>query len=120
MVVAGADPLPSPALTSTAALRVFRALIAEWRLPPARAWRMLTGVGYQAGALSAEQIQHVEILAMVNQAMQGVAVGSVGEWLVTPNAAPLFAGRAPADYLTKLGQPGYVGLMRQVLHWRGS
>ncbi len=33
--------------------------------------------------------------------------------------APLFAGSAPADYLTKLGQPGYVALLRQVLHWQG-
>ena len=61
---------------------------------------MLTGVGYQAGCL--------------DQALQGVALGSVGEWLVTPNAAPLFAGSAPAEYLTKLGQPGYVRLLRQV------
>ncbi len=81
---------------------------------------MLTGVSFQAGSLSSEQIQRVEILAMVNQAMRGIAIGTVGEWLTTPNAAPLFAGSAPADYLTKMGQPGYVGLLRQVLHWQGG
>ncbi len=106
------------AVTSTEALRVFRGLIFEWQMPQARAWRMLTGVGWQAGSLSAEQIQRVEILFVVNQALQGVALGSVGVWLVTPNAAPLFAGTAPADYLIKLGQSGYVGLLRQVLHWQ--
>ncbi len=108
------------AVTSTEALRVFRTLIAEWQMPPTRAWRMLTGLSYQAGALSDEQIQRVEILFVVNQALRGVAVGSVGEWMVTPNAAPLFAGTAPADYLTKLGQAGYVGLLRQVLHWQSQ
>ena len=29
----------------------------------ARAWRMLTGVGYQAGSLSPEQVSRVEMLS---------------------------------------------------------
>ena len=98
---------------------MFRGLVADWRMPPARAWRMLTGVGWQAGSLTAEQVQRVEILALVDLAMRGIAAVPVGEWLVTPNAAPLFAGSAPADYLTKLGQPGYVALLRQVTRWQG-
>ncbi len=40
--------------------------------------------------------------------------------MTRPNGAPLFAGAAPVDYLTRLGQPGYVGLLRQVLHWQQS
>ena len=98
---------------------MFTELIADWRMPPARAWRMLTGVGYAAGSLTPEQIQRVEILVLVDLAMRGSVEGSVGDWLTTPNAAPLFSGSAPADYLTKLGQPGYVGLLRQVAHWQG-
>ena len=106
-------------MTSPEALRVFRALIANWRVPPARAWRMLTGVGYQAGSLTPDQVQRVEILAMIDQAMQGNVVGSVGEWMVKPNPAPIFAGSAPMDYLARLGQPGYEALLRQVARWRG-
>ena len=79
---------------------------------------MLTGVGYAAGSLTPDQIQRVEILVLVDLAMRGSVDGSVGAWMTRPNAAPLFAGSAPADYLTRLGQPGYVGL-RQVLHWQG-
>ena len=114
-----AEPAPAPALASPEALRVFRALIADWRVPPARAWRMLTGVGYQAGSLTPDQVQRVEILAMVDQAMQGTVVGSVGEWMEKPNTAPIFAGSAPMDYLARLGQPGYEALLRQVVRWRG-
>ena len=94
------QPGPEPALTSSDALRMFRGLIAEWRMPPARAWRMLTGVGYQAGALSVEQIHRVEILALLDLAMRGIAAVPVGEWMVTPNGAPLFAGSSPADSLS--------------------
>ena len=112
--------MPAPALASSDAIGVFLALIAEWRLPPARAWLMLTGLGYQADSLSAEQVQLVEILVLVNKAMQGNVVGSVGEWMTRPNAAPLFAGSAPVDYLARLGQPGYVALFRQVLQWQKS
>ena len=75
---------------------------------------MLTGVGYQVGSLMADQVQRVEILAMVDLAMQGNVIGSVGEWMAKPNAAPIFAGPAPMDYLARLGQPGYEAVLRQV------
>ncbi len=66
---------------------MFRGLVADWRMPPARAWRMLTGVGWQAGALTAEQIQRVEILVPGEPGDAGqLPRCSVGEWMVTPNA----------------------------------
>ena len=107
----------TPALTGESAVRVFRALIEKWRMPSARAWRMLTGVGYQAGSLSPEQIGRVDALMAIDDAMQGITLGSVGEWMVQPNPAPLFGGSAPVDYLTRLGGPGYVGVLRQVFRW---
>ena len=116
------DLLPSvpstPVLTSQSAIDAFRTLIEQWRMPPARAWRMLTGVGYQAGSLLPEQIERVDALLAIDGAMQGIAMGSVGEWMVKPNAAPLFAGSAPVDYLTRLGGQGYVAVLRQVLRWQ--
>ena len=80
---------------------------------------MLTGVGYQAGSLTADQVQRVGVLAMVDQVMRGNVVGSVGEWMEKPNTAPIFVGSSPVDYLTRVGPPGYVALLRQVARWRG-
>ena len=112
-------PAPdNPALTSEGGIQAFLGLIEQWRMPPARAWRMLTGVGYRAGSLSPEQIGRVDALMTIDAAMQGIALGSVGEWLMKPNAAPLFGGSAPVDYLTRLGGPGYVSMLRQVLRWK--
>ena len=77
------------------------------------------GRGYQAGALTADQVQRVEILTLVNKAMRDTAVGSFGRWLITSNAAPIFTGSAPANYLTRIGGPGFEGLLRQVVAWQG-
>ena len=65
------EQAPVPALAGPEALQVFRTLIADWRVPPARVWRVLTGVGYAVGSLTADQVQRVEILALVDEAMQG-------------------------------------------------
>ncbi len=105
-------------LTSETAIQAFLGLIAAWRMPSARAWRMLTGLGHRAGALSAEQVARVDALLAIDAAMQGIALGSVGEWMVQSNAAPLFGGSAPVDYLTRLGGPGYAAVLRQVLRWQ--
>ena len=112
---------PAPdasALTGNGAIDAFLGLIERWRMPPARAWRMLTGVGHRAGSLSPEQVGRVEALLAIDDAMQGIALGSIGDWMVKGNAAPLFGGAAPADYLTRMGGPGYVAVLRQVLRWK--
>ncbi len=106
-----------PRPTSPEALRAFQALITDWRLAPARAWRMLTGVGYQAGSLSPEQVARVEMLVELDRIMRPVAPGSVGEWMVEPNRAALLEGSAPVDYLTKRGGRGYAALLRQAQQW---
>ena len=31
--------------------------------------------------------------------------------------APLLAGHSPMDYLTEVGTPGYLALLRQVRRW---
>ena len=50
---------PQRPLTSSAAIDTYLALIKAWKLPPARGWRMLTGLGYRAGSLTSDQIQRV-------------------------------------------------------------
>jgi hypothetical protein len=80
---------------------------------------MLTGVGWQAGSLSTDQIGRVTQLVESDTIMRGLAVGSVGEWMVTPNAVQVLGGASPIDYLTRRGAPGYAVLLRQAQQWAG-
>ena len=106
-----------PQLTPVVALAAFNALIAAWAMPPARAWRMLTGVGWQAGSLTDDQAVRVAHLVAIDTGMRAIGGQPVGTWMVTGNPAPLLAGAAPVDYLAKRGMAGYVALLRQVQRW---
>ena len=105
---------PRPVLTSSAAIQAFLELIRAWKLPPARGWRMLTGVGWQAGSLTPDQIDRVQHLVAIDV---GLRPRAVGEWMMTGNPAPLLCGASPVDYLTRTGTRGYVALAQQVDRW---
>ena len=77
-----AAPL-QPTLSSSAAIDAFLELLRVWKLPPARGWRMLTGLGYRAGSLTSGQIVRVQHLVAINAGMQAVLGGAAGEWMVT-------------------------------------
>ncbi len=109
---------PREALTSPAAIQAFLGLLRTWRLPPARGWRMLTGVGWQAGSLTADQVTRVEHLVAVDIGLRAMKLDP-GEWMVVPNPAPVLSGSAPVDYLTRNGTRGCEALARQVDRWRG-
>ena len=64
-------------------------------------------------------VRRVEMLLALNEAMQGIALGSVGEWMVRPNAGPVLGGSSPVDYLTRCGGSGYAALLRQARQWEG-
>ena len=104
------------ALTSPAALQAFHDLIQAWRLPPVRAWRMLTGVTYAAGSLTADQMTRVEHLVAIDAGLRGIGMDPAA-WMVTGNPTPLLAGSVPVDYLTRTGTRGYDALARQVDRW---
>ena len=94
---------------------MFLELIRVWKLPPARGWRMLTGVGWQAGSLTADQIDRVQHLVAIDAGLRPTAVG---EWMMTTgNPAPLLCGASPVDDLTRTGTRGYVALAQQVDRW---
>ena len=40
---------PTAPLTSSMAIGAFLGLLQGWKMPPARGWRMLTGLGHRAG-----------------------------------------------------------------------
>ena len=106
-----------PTLTSSAAIDAFLKLLRVWKLPPARGWRMLTGLGHRAGSLTSGQIVRVQHLLLIDAGMQAVLGGAAGEWMVTPNDAAVLAGKAPVDFLTRAGTPGYAELARLVSIW---
>ncbi len=105
------------ALLSSQAIAAVLNLIGQWKLPPARVWRMLTGVGYSAGSLTPDQIARVQHLIAINTGMREILGDKVGEWMVTSNPAAVLSGSAPIDFLTRAGTRGYAALARQVGQW---
>ena len=108
---------PKPTLSSSAAIDAFLDLLRVWKMPPARGWRMLTGLGYRAGSLTSGQIVKVQHLMAISASMRSVLGEAAGEWMVAPNDAAGLAGRAPVDFLMQVGAPGYAALERQVANW---
>ena len=104
-------------MTSSAAINAFLDLIRQWRLPPARCWRMLTGVGYRAGSLTPDQIARVQHLIAIDAGMRTVRGDDVGEWMVTGNGAAMLFRSSPIDFLTHAGIVGYAALAWQVGIW---
>jgi hypothetical protein len=78
---------PTAPLTSSTAIDAFLGLIEAWKLPPARGWRMLTGLGYRAGSLTPDQIQRVQHLVAIDAGMRAIKGDAVGEWLVAGNGS---------------------------------
>jgi hypothetical protein len=70
-----------PPLTSSAAIEAFLELLQGWKLPPAQAWRMLTGVGYRAGSLTPDQIVRVQHLVAIDTGMRLIKGDGAGEWM---------------------------------------
>jgi hypothetical protein len=105
------------ALTSSTAIDAFLGLLQAWKLPPARAWRMLTGVGYRARSLTPDQIARVQHLAAIDTGMRSIKGHGVNEWMVTGNGAAVLSGSSPVDYLARSGTRGYEALARQVSQW---
>ncbi len=115
-IAAEGDPALPP-LTPSAALVTFAKLVGAWAMPPARGWRMLTGVGYRAGSLTADQAARVGYLVAIDAAIRKIGGQPAGVWMVTGNPAAVLGGSAPADYLAKRGLAGYAALWRQVQRW---
>ena len=105
------------ALTSSTAIDAFLGLIKAWKLPPARGWRMLTGLGYRAGSLTADQITRVQHLVAIDAGMRAIKGNAVGEWIVAGNGSGVTSGAAPVDFLTRSGTVGYAALAQQVGIW---
>ena len=108
---------PVASLTSSAAIEAFLDLLRRWKLPPARGWRMLTGLGYRAGSLTPDQITRVQHLVAIDAGMRTIKGDAVGEWLVTGNGAAVLSGSSPMDFLSRAGTPGCAALARQVGIW---
>ena len=105
------------ALTSSTAIHAFLGLLKAWKMPPARGWRMLTGLGYRAGSLTVDQITRVQHLVAIDAGMRAIKGDAVGEWMVAGNGSAVLSGSPPVDFLTRAGTVGYAALARQVGIW---
>ncbi len=99
------------------AIDAFLGLLQGWKMAPARAWRMLTGLGYRAGSLTPDQITRVQHLIAIDAGMRTIKRDRVGEWMVAGNTLAVTSGAAPVDFLARAGTSGYASLARQVGIW---
>ena len=104
-------------ISSSEAIAAFLELLRVWDLAPARGWRMLTGLCYRTGPLTADQITRVQHLLAINAGMQTIRGDTVGEWMVAGNGAAVLSGSSPVDVLTRAGTPAFAALERQVGIW---
>ena len=75
---------------------------------------MLTGRPRHPKHLTEDQACRMQLL-LTMEAMLGAILTrmDVGAWMVEPNPGLLLAGKAQVDFLTRMGTPGYVSLLRQ-------
>ena len=112
------EPAVAGLVPSSAALDAFTDMLDRWHLPAERGWRMLTGQAMRPKALTQEQARRVQLLLTMEAMLSSILTRvDVGAWLVESNPGPLLNGMAPVDYLTEVGTPGYLSLLRQVRRW---
>lgn len=114
--VTAPQPAEPGVLPTDVAFQAFDELRERWRLPADRAWRMLTGKPARPRTLSDDEVRRVALLVAA-EAVLATVVRDVGAWAVDPNPGPLLMGWSPVDYLTRLGTPGYLALLRQARRW---
>ena len=104
-------------LSPVDALTAFARMMYAWRMPPGRAWQMLTGHPRPLAALTEDHTVKVAHLLEIDRGLREIVGKPVGEWMRQASRSPFFGGTAPADYLTGRGMPGYVDLHQQVRRW---
>jgi hypothetical protein len=107
---------------SPTALKVFFAIVEEWRLSMSQAADLLgksrSGIYKLRGSqtvLSQDELTRISYLIGINKALHVVFPRKLaGEWMIRPNDHPLFHGETPLAYVTRAGIPG-LELVRRML-----
>jgi Protein of unknown function (DUF2384) len=116
---------------SPSALRAFVNITARWGLNEAQARGLLGGVASstfhawktrpKGRKLDQDTLTRISLVIGIYKALQ-IYFGKpwADRWILLENRGPLFAGRAPVDYMLRYGQPGMVEVRRTLDAWRGG
>jgi hypothetical protein len=116
---------------SGSAIRLFLNIVEKWGLNEAQSRGLLGGVAsstYHAWKtkpkgrkLDQDTLTRISLLIGIYKALN-IYFGQpwADQWVVLANRGPMFAGRAPLEYMLEHGQPGMVQVRRMLDSWRGG
>jgi hypothetical protein len=116
---------------SSSAIKAFVNITEKWGLNEAQARGLLGGIAsstYHAWKteprgkkLDQDTLMRISLLIGIYKALN-IYFGKpwADRWATLGNRGPMFAGRAPIDYMLRHGQPGMVQLRRMLDTWRGG
>jgi len=116
---------------SPSALKAFVNIAAKWGLNEAQSRGLLGGVASstfhawktnpRGKRLDQDSLTRISLVIGIYKALN-IYFGKpwADRWVTLENRGPLFAGRAPIDYMLRHGQPGMVEVRRMLDAWRGG
>jgi len=116
---------------SASAIKAFVNLAEKWDLNEMQARGLLGGIAsstYHAWKteprgkkLDQDTLMRISLLIGIFKALN-IYFGKpwADRWVTLANRGPMFAGRAPIEYMLRHGQPGMVQLRRMLDAWRGG
>jgi hypothetical protein len=116
---------------SASAIKAFVNIAERWGLSETQARGLLGGIAsstYHAWKteprgkkLDQDSLMRISLLIGIYKALN-IYFGKpwADRWVVLANRGPMFAGRAPIDYMLRHGQPGMAQVRRMLDSWRGG
>lgn len=116
---------------SPAAIRAFLRICQKWGLSEAQQRALLGGIAsstfhaWRAGPdghkLSQDTLIRISLVIGIYKALHIYFSNAWADrWVRLGNRGPLFAGRAPIDFMVRYGQPGMLEVRRMLDAWRGG
>jgi len=116
---------------SASAIKAFVNIAEKWGLNETQARGLLGGIAsstYHAWRtaprgkkLDQDTLMRISLLIGIYKALN-IYFGKpwADRWVALANRGPMFAGRAPIDYMLRHGQPGMAQVRRMLDAWRGG
>ncbi len=116
---------------SLSAIKAFVNITEKWGLNEAQARGLLGGIASstfhawktepRGKRLSQDTLVRISLIIGIYKALH-IYFGKrwADRWVGLANRGPMFAGRAPIDYMLRQGQPGMMQVRRMLDTWRGG
>src|SRR3984885_1564361 len=116
---------------SSSAIKAFVRITGKWGLNEAQARGLLGGVASstfhawktrpRGKKLDQDTLTRISLVIGIYKALN-IYFGKpwADRWITLENRGPLFAGRAPIEYMLRQGQPGMAEVRRMLDAWRGG